>query len=44
MLPAKPVIKISGVFFYREVRMAGGNRIIFGEVCGNVPACSFCAG
>lgn len=24
-----PVIKISGVFFHREVRMAGGNRTIY---------------
>lgn len=30
MLPEKPVIKISSVFFYREVRITGSNRIIFG--------------
>lgn len=38
MLPAKPVLKVSGVFFYRDVRMAGGSRVIFlGGSDGNVP-------
>lgn len=37
MLPAKPVLKVSGVFFYRDVRMAGGSRfIILGGGDGNV--------